>query len=91
MHTTSAVAQVLVGAGVDLLIGNQCRPVEQVQRLPADEFLVDVHECDLADDPAELQRGRGTRANQSAATDDRDLHGHPHLNELNARPPRRRV
>ena len=58
MQMTSLVGNVLVAAGGDPLIGHQRRAVQQVERLAAGQFGVDVDQRDLADDAAALQGER---------------------------------
>ena len=60
--------------GNDPLISHQRRAMQQVQRLPFDEVLVDVHERDLADNAAELECECRARADQAAAADDGGFH-----------------
>ena len=69
-----AVGNVLVAATADDLIGNARTAVLQVQRLADRQFLVDVQQRDLACDTAALQCKRSTRADQSAAANDRNFH-----------------
>ena len=68
------VGDVGIAARPDRLVGDRRGAVEEIERLAVGELGVGIDEDDLVDDPPELERETGRRADDPAATHDSDFH-----------------